>query len=71
MANHAKAKHHHGKAGACLDAGDTKGAARHMGHALAALRNASSEGAEPADEMAAEPSPAPPTIRARLKGMKK
>lgn len=39
MANHKKASHHHGKAGAALEKGDLKMAAHHMGHALAALRS--------------------------------
>lgn len=43
MANHSKAKHHHGKAGECLSKGDHKGAAHHMGHALSALRQSASD----------------------------
>lgn len=43
MANHSKAKHHHGKAGECLSKGDHKGAAHHMGHALSALRQSATD----------------------------
>lgn len=76
MANHSKAKHHHSKAGACLDSGDMKGAAHHMGHALAALRSSApsepSGGAVMADDEGYEAVPAPKqSIRDRLKGMKK
>lgn len=38
MTHLAKAKHHHGKIGKLMDAGDTKTALHHVGHLLLALR---------------------------------
>jgi hypothetical protein len=73
MADHSKAKHHHAKAGDAFKRGDMKQAAHHMGHALAALRNAPPAGgdaipAEDADEMVETPVAAStPSLRDRLK----
>lgn len=68
MADSKKAQLHHGKAGDCLKKGDHKGAAHHMGHALAALRMSASEGPESTDEMLAEGTEAPKSsMRDRLK----
>lgn len=71
MPNSKKASHHHGKAGQCLSSGDHKGAAHHMGHALAALRQSARD--EDGDEMPPdEPEPSvKPSLRGRLANMKR
>ncbi len=86
MANIPRAKHHHAKAGKALAAGDAKMAAKHLGNALAAMRNAAPQGMppQPADDEGAEmeappapmfgkgpmPSAKPNALRAKLAGMK-
>jgi hypothetical protein len=77
MADHKKAKLHHAKAGEAFQRGDMKGAASHMGHALAALRSATSTATPPAppadDDESLEMAPRAPksSIRDRLAGFKK
>ena len=78
MANSKKASHHHGKAGECLSKGDHKGAAHHMGHALAALRSTAPHDEPDMDDMggpsdmdADDAMPAKSGLRARLSRFKK
>lgn len=76
MADHSKAAHHHAKAGKAFERGDVKGAAHHMGHALAALRKAKAAAQDPqspapAVEASAPTAPGMAGLRGRLKGFPK